>query len=103
MASGIHYWRPGWGKPGEECSRSDGAERFGRNLHEAAESSAVPVRLREQADELVQEFEWLVPNRDKSDAAMHLRGEHLLARIARFLPRILEPQPWPADSSNLEQ
>ena len=51
-----------------------------------AENSAVPVRLREQAGELVQEFEWLVSNRDKSDAAMHLRGEHLLARMARFWP-----------------
>jgi hypothetical protein len=68
-----------------------------------AENPAVPPRLREQAGELVQEFDLLVPHRGTGNATVHFRGENLLVRMSRFLPRILELQPWPADSSGLEQ
>jgi hypothetical protein len=57
--------------------------------------------LRVQAAEFVKEFDVLVPHRGKGDAVLHFHGENLLIRIARFLPRILDLQPWPADSSNL--
>jgi len=111
----ISLCRPMIGKVASTTGGRDGVDRAKNTVEvmvlsdlaaicmKLAENSAVPVRLREQAGELVQEFEWLVPNRDKSDAAMHTRGENLLVRMVRFLPRILEPQPWPADSSNLEQ
>ena len=94
----ISQCRPMIGKVASTTGGRDGVNRAKNQVEvmvlselaaicmKLAENSAVPVRLREQAGELVHEFEWLVSNRDKSDAAMHLRGEHLLARMARFWP-----------------
>ena len=66
-----------------------------------AGNSAVPERLREQASEFAKEYDSLMPHKGKGDAAIHFQAESLLIRITRFLPRILELQPWPADTSNL--
>jgi len=67
-----------------------------------AENSTVPERLRERAGEFVREYESLLPERGKGNATIHFQAENLLIKIARFLPRILELQPVPADSSRLE-
>jgi len=67
-----------------------------------AENSIVPETLRAPAREFVAEFDWLVQFRDKGTATEHYYGEMLLTKIARFLPRIVELQAWPADSSNLD-
>ena len=67
-----------------------------------AENSAIPENLRVKASTFVEEYHSLVPHRGKGNAAVHYQAENLLIRIARFLPRIFELQPWPADSSRLE-
>ena len=61
-----------------------------------AEDPAVPQELRVKAREFVLEFNSLVPVRGKGTAAQHFQGEQLIAKIARFLPRILEVQAYPA-------
>jgi hypothetical protein len=66
-----------------------------------ADNSDVPEKLRTQAGELVKEYDSLVPHRGMGNAVMHFHGESLLVRMARFLPRILDLQPWPEDSTNL--
>jgi hypothetical protein len=66
-----------------------------------AENSAAPDNLRTQARELVEEFEALLPARGTGNPHAHFHGEQLLAKMARFLPRILEVESWPADSSKL--
>ena len=65
------------------------------------ENPAVPERLRQQAAELVTEFNLLIPHRGKGNADQHFRGERLLLRMAHFVPRICEIQSWPTDASNL--
>jgi len=67
-----------------------------------AENSTVPEKLREQASAFAREYDSLVPHRGKGNASVHYQAENLLIRMARFLPRILDLQPWPADSSKLE-
>jgi hypothetical protein len=66
-----------------------------------AENSAAPDNLRAQARELVEQYKALLPARGKGNPHAHFHGEHLLAKMARFLPRILEVESWPADSSKL--
>jgi hypothetical protein len=66
-----------------------------------AENSAVPDDLRATARGLVMEFEALLPTRGRGNPAEHSAGEALLIRMARFLPRLIEVQSWPADSSRL--
>jgi hypothetical protein len=66
-----------------------------------AVNSAVPEGLRQKAAEFVEEYDLLVPHRGIGNATVHYLGENLLIRIARFLPRILDLQPWPADTTNL--
>ena len=61
-----------------------------------AENPVVPENLRVRAREFVLEFNSLVPVRGKGTAAQHFQGEQLIAKIARFLPRILEVQAYPA-------
>lgn len=61
-----------------------------------AESSAVPEKLRVEARKFGEEFDLLSPYRGKGTAAQHAQGEQLLAKIARFLPRVLEVQAAPA-------
>jgi hypothetical protein len=61
-----------------------------------AESPAFPENLRVRAHEFVLEFNSLVPVRGKGTAAQHFQGEQLIVKIARFLPRILEVQAYPA-------
>ena len=67
------------------------------------ENSAVPKMLGDRAGELVREFDVLVQYRGKGDARAHFQAESLLIKIARFLPRILELETWPADSSRFEE
>ena len=67
-----------------------------------AENSAVPEKLRVKAGEFVEEYDSLVPHRGKGNANVHYQAESLLIRMARFIPRILDLEPWPADSSRLE-
>jgi hypothetical protein len=55
-----------------------------------AEDSAVPEKLRAQAREFGEEFDLLSPHRGEGTPAQHAEGELLLAKIARFLPRLLE-------------
>ena len=66
-----------------------------------AENSAVPENLRVQAGAFVKEYDLLVPHRGKGNATVHYQAENLLIRMARFIPRILDLEPWPANSSNL--
>jgi hypothetical protein len=66
-----------------------------------AENSEVPDALRANARELVEEFNSLLPVRGKGNPLEHSQGEFLLIRMARFFPRIIEIQSWPADSSTL--
>jgi hypothetical protein len=66
-----------------------------------AESSIVPDNLRAEARRFVEEFESLLPARGKGTPAEHAQGETLLVKMARFLPRVIEIQSWPADSSGL--
>ena len=61
-----------------------------------AENSAVPEELRVKAHHFVQEFDSLEPYRGKGTADQHFAGEHLLEKMARFLPRLLEVQAKPA-------
>jgi len=61
-----------------------------------AENSALPEHLRVKARELVEEFNVLLPHRGKGTEVHHFRGEKLLEKIARFLPRVLEVQAEPA-------
>lgn len=60
-----------------------------------AENSAVPEELRVEARKFGEEFDSLLPHRGKGTAAQHAQGERLLAKIARFLPRVLEVQAQP--------
>ena len=60
-----------------------------------AENPVVPEHLRLQGAEFVMEFNQLVAIRGKGTAPQHFRGEALLTRIARFLPRVLEVQAQP--------
>ena len=55
-----------------------------------ADNSAVPETLRAEARKFREEFDSLAPYRGKGTAAQHSQGEMLLAKIARFLPRLLE-------------
>lgn len=55
-----------------------------------AENSAVPEKLRVEARKFGEEFDSLAPYRGEGTAAQHAQGEQLLAKIARFLPRVLE-------------
>lgn len=66
-----------------------------------AENSTVPDNLRAEARELLEEFEELLPARGKGTQSEQSQGEFLLAKMARFLPRIIEVQSWPANSPNL--
>ena len=61
-----------------------------------AENPAFPEELRVKAREFVQEFNSLLPYRGKATAAQHFQAEQLIAKIARFLPRLLEVQAYPA-------
>jgi len=74
---------------------------LGAICQKLAERSAVPPSLREQAAQMVEEFNTLLPDRGKGTAPEHFMGEQLLIQMARFLPRIVEVQSWPADSSKL--
>jgi len=65
-----------------------------------SENSAVPEHLRKEANEFVEEFNSLAPYRGQGTPAQHFRGENLLVRIGRFLPRLLEVQAAPARSGN---
>jgi hypothetical protein len=51
---------------------------------------AVPIKVREQASQLVQEFEELLPARGQGTPYEHLEGEQLITRMARFIPRVLD-------------
>jgi len=66
-----------------------------------SENSAVPDKVRADARAMVEEFNSLLPFRGKGNPSEHAQGELLLVKIARFLPRILEIQSWPSDSSKL--
>ena len=66
-----------------------------------AENSIVPDGIRAEARELLKEFDSLLPARGKGNPSEHAQGESLLIRMARFLPRVIEIQSWPADSSGL--
>ena len=55
-----------------------------------AENSAVPENVQAKARELGEEFDSLSPYRGKGTPAQHVRGEDLLVKIGRFLPRLLE-------------
>jgi hypothetical protein len=55
-----------------------------------AENSAVPDDLRAEARELLEEFEELLPSRGRGTLSEQSQGEFLLAKMARFLPRIIE-------------
>ena len=55
-----------------------------------AENSGVPEELQVQARQFVEEFDSLAPYRGKGTAGQHFEGEELIAKIARFLPRVLE-------------
>ena len=63
------------------------------------ENSAAPSELRTQAGQLVAEFDELLPRRGKGTPAEHAKGEQLLVKIARFLPRVLEVGARPASVS----
>jgi hypothetical protein len=65
------------------------------------ENSIVPDHLRAEARDMVEEFDSLLPFRGKGGPEEHMWGEALLIRMARFLPRVLELQSRPADSSGL--
>jgi hypothetical protein len=47
-------------------------------------------KLRGQARQLVDEFNVLLPFRGKGTTVQHFEGEHLLIRMARFLPSVLD-------------
>lgn len=55
-----------------------------------AENSAVPETLRVEVRRFGEEFDSLSPHRGKGTPAQHVQGEQLLAKIARFLPRLLD-------------
>ena len=61
-----------------------------------AENSAVPEAMRVEARKFGEAFDSLSPYRGKGTGAQHAQAEQLLARIARFLPRVLEVQAKPA-------
>jgi hypothetical protein len=61
-----------------------------------SESTAVPQELRERARQFVAEFELLLPVKGRGNNYEHARGEQLLAKIARFLPCVLEVRAEPA-------
>jgi hypothetical protein len=64
------------------------------------ENPAVPEELRGRASEFVSEFNMLLPNKGQGTALEHFKGEALIVRIARFLPRLLEIQAAPASVSH---
>ena len=61
-----------------------------------AENPAVPEELRVKARQFVLEFNSLVPARGKGTAVQRFQGAQLIAKIARFLPRVLEVRSYPA-------
>jgi hypothetical protein len=66
-----------------------------------AENPTVPEGLRANARRLTEEFDSLLPARGKGTPSEHAHGEALLAKMARFIPKILDIHSWPADSSSL--
>ena len=66
-----------------------------------AENSIVPDNLREEARDMVEEFDTILPYRGKGGPEEHMWGEALLIRMARFLPRVLEIQSLPSRSSGM--
>lgn len=62
-----------------------------------AENSIVPDNLRAEAHELVEEFDSLLPARGKGTPSEHAKGETLLVKMARFLPRVNEIWSLPAN------
>ena len=55
-----------------------------------ADNPVLPDELRTQAREFREAYDSLVPHKGNGNLAEHLRGEELLTKIARFLPRVLE-------------
>lgn len=53
-------------------------------------NSAVPEELRVQATKYAEDFDLLLPHKGKGTPLAHAQGEELLAKMARFLPRLLE-------------
>jgi hypothetical protein len=49
-----------------------------------------------KARQFVEEFNSLLPYRGKGTAGQHFQGEELLAKIAVFLPRVLEVRAEPS-------
>jgi hypothetical protein len=66
-----------------------------------ADNPAVPDDLREEARELIEEFDYLLPFRGRGDPGQHEWGETLLVKMARFLPKMNQIQSWPADARKL--
>ena len=60
------------------------------------ENSPVPENVRVKARQLVEEFNSLLPYRGQGTATQHFQGEELLAKIAAFIPRVLEVRAEPA-------
>jgi hypothetical protein len=57
-----------------------------------AENSEVPENLRLEARRFGEEFDALSPYRGRGTAYQHAQGEMLMAKMARFLPKLLEVQ-----------
>jgi len=55
-----------------------------------AEEPIVVEELRVRAGEFIAEYNSLLEYRGRSTNSQHFRGEQLLIRIARFLPRIAD-------------
>jgi hypothetical protein len=55
-----------------------------------SEEPAVPKHLRDQAAKFVAEYDSLVQYRGSSENPEHFRGEALLVKIGRFMPRIAD-------------
>jgi hypothetical protein len=64
-----------------------------------SENSAVPEELQVTARHFVEQFNSLEPYRGKGTAYQHFEGEQLIAKIALFLPRVLEVKAVPASAS----
>lgn len=61
-----------------------------------ANDSVLPEELRMKAHEFTEQYDSLVPVRGNGNALQHARGEELLTKMARFLPRVLEVEARPA-------
>jgi hypothetical protein len=57
---------------------------------------AVPEAMREQAQNYVKQYEFLLPMRGKANFDELTWGETLFAQITEFLPKILDLHSWPA-------